>query len=217
MRMIVSGNEEQRALSNAIDTVNKDPVHFQRSHSKPWVILQMMNEWRVQLSIFLTKDGLPLNLRIVTFINALLIFTMARILFNTKIIIENVKDVWYIPLILLMNNNFSIFRCVEYCVCYWLFVRLSCYKNVQLKRWKWNWNFQIKKMLTINKLSHGSSYNVDNIFLVQRFSAFILITNSTENLWTRKILSILYSVPCVTSTYLIKRQREIHIIIVIIV
>ena len=34
-----SGNEEQqRAISNAIDTVNKDPVHFQRSHSKPWVI-----------------------------------------------------------------------------------------------------------------------------------------------------------------------------------
>ena len=139
MRMIVTGNEEQRAISNAIDTVNKDPVHFQRSHSKPWVILQMMNEWRVQLSIFLTKDGLPLNQRIVTFINALLIFTMARILFNTKIIIENVKDVWYIPLILLMNNNFSIFRCVEYCVCYWLFVRLSCYKNLKFERWKWNW------------------------------------------------------------------------------
>ena len=40
-----SGNEEkQRAISNAIDTVNKDPVHFQRSHSKPWVILQMMYE-----------------------------------------------------------------------------------------------------------------------------------------------------------------------------
>ena len=139
MRMIVSGNEEQRAISNAIDTVNKDPVHFQQSHSKPWVILQMMNEWRVQLSIFLTKDGLPLNLRIVAFINALLIFTMARILFNTKIIIENVKDVWYIPLIFLMNNNIPIFRCVECCVCYWLFVRLSCYKNVILERWKWNW------------------------------------------------------------------------------
>ena len=28
-----SGNEEQhRAISNAIDTVNKDPVNFQRSH-----------------------------------------------------------------------------------------------------------------------------------------------------------------------------------------
>ena len=178
---------------------------------------QMMNEWRIQLSIFSTKNGLLLNLRIITFITELLICTMVRILFSTIIIIENVKDVWYIPLILLMNNIFSIFRCVEYCVCYWLFVRLSCYKNVQLKRWKWNWNFQIKKMLTINKLSHGSSYNVDNIFLVQRFSAFILITNSTENLWTREILSILYSVHCVTSTYLIKRQRERHIIIVIIV
>ena len=35
-----SGNEEQqRTISNAIDTVNKDPVHFQRCHSKPWVIL----------------------------------------------------------------------------------------------------------------------------------------------------------------------------------
>ena len=34
------GNEEQeRAISNAIDAVNKDPMHFQRSHSKPWVIL----------------------------------------------------------------------------------------------------------------------------------------------------------------------------------
>ena len=35
-----SGNEElQHVISNAIDTVNKDPVHFQLSHSKPWVIL----------------------------------------------------------------------------------------------------------------------------------------------------------------------------------
>ena len=35
-----SGNEEEQlAISNAIDTVNKDPVHFQWSHSKPWVIL----------------------------------------------------------------------------------------------------------------------------------------------------------------------------------
>ena len=111
-----SGNEEQqRAISNAIDTVNKDPVHFQRSLGP---FCQMMTKWRIQLSIFLTKNGLLLNLRIITFITALLIFTMARILLNTKIIIENVKNVWYIPLILLMNNNFSIFRCVEYCVCY---------------------------------------------------------------------------------------------------
>ena len=36
--------EQQRAISNAIDTVNKDPVHSQRSHSKPWVICQIMNE-----------------------------------------------------------------------------------------------------------------------------------------------------------------------------
>ena len=35
--------------------------------------------------------------------------------------------------------NFLIFRCVEYCVCSWLFVRLSCYKNVKFERWKWNW------------------------------------------------------------------------------
>ena len=35
-----SGNEEQqRVISNAINTVDKDPVHFQRSHLKPWVIL----------------------------------------------------------------------------------------------------------------------------------------------------------------------------------
>ena len=84
---------------------------------------QMINEWRIQISVFSTKNELLLNLRIITFITALLIFTMARILFNTKIIIENVKDVWYIPLILLMNNNFLIFHCVEYCVYYWLFVR----------------------------------------------------------------------------------------------
>ena len=95
---------------------------------------QMMNEWRIQLSIFSTKTGLLLNLRIITFITAMLIFTMARILFNTKIITKNVKDVWYIPLILLMNNNFSIFRCVEYRVCYWFFVRLSCYKTVKFER-----------------------------------------------------------------------------------
>ena len=100
---------------------------------------QMMNEWRIQHSIFSTKNGLLLNLRIITFITALLIFTMARILFNTKIIIENVKNVWYIRLILLMNNNFSIFRCVEYCVWYLLFFRLSCYKNVKFERWNWNW------------------------------------------------------------------------------
>ena len=68
-----SGNEEQqRAISNAIDTVNKDPLHFQQSNSKLWLLL---------------------NLRIITFITALLIFAMVRILFNTKIIIENVKNV----------------------------------------------------------------------------------------------------------------------------
>ena len=40
-----SGNKEQQcAISNVIDTVNKDTVHFQRSYSKPWVLLQMMNE-----------------------------------------------------------------------------------------------------------------------------------------------------------------------------
>ena len=31
--------EQQRAISNVIGTVNKDPVQFQQSHSKPWVIL----------------------------------------------------------------------------------------------------------------------------------------------------------------------------------
>ena len=37
-----SGNEEQqRAISNAIDTVNKDPVRFQRSL---WSFCQMMNK-----------------------------------------------------------------------------------------------------------------------------------------------------------------------------
>ena len=128
---------QQRAISNAIDTVNKDPIH-NKAIENHGSFCQMMNEWRIQLSIYLTKNGLLLNLRIIAFITALLIFTMARIVFNTKIIIEKVKDVWCILLILLMNNNFSIFRCVEYFVCYWLLVRLSCYKNVKLERWKWN-------------------------------------------------------------------------------
>ena len=35
MRMIIETKEQQRAISNAIDTVNKDPVHFQQSYSKP--------------------------------------------------------------------------------------------------------------------------------------------------------------------------------------
>ena len=100
---------------------------------------QMMNEWRIQLSIFSAENRLFLNLQIITFITALLIFTMERILFNTKIKIGNVKDVWCIPLILLMNNNFSISCCVEYYVCYRLFVRLSCNKNVKFERCKWNW------------------------------------------------------------------------------
>ena len=40
-----SGNEEQqRVISNAIDTVNKNPVHFQRSHPKPWLNLPNDNE-----------------------------------------------------------------------------------------------------------------------------------------------------------------------------
>ena len=35
-----SGSEyDSVALHNAIDTVKKDHVHFQQSHSKPWVIL----------------------------------------------------------------------------------------------------------------------------------------------------------------------------------
>ena len=42
-----SGNEEQqRVISNAIDTVNKNPVHFQRSHPKPW--LNLPNDERVR-------------------------------------------------------------------------------------------------------------------------------------------------------------------------
>ena len=34
-----SGTRNNSAISNATDTVNKDPAHFQRIHSKPWVIL----------------------------------------------------------------------------------------------------------------------------------------------------------------------------------
>ena len=137
MRMIVgTRNNSVPYLILLIDTVNKDLVHFQWSHSKPWVILP--NDERVKNPTYNFLDQKWASPKS-TFITALLIFTMARILFNTKIIIENVKDVWYIPLILLMNNNFSIFCCVEYCVCYWLFVRLSCCKNVKFELWKWNW------------------------------------------------------------------------------
>ena len=50
-----SGNDEQQcAISNAIDTVNKDPVQFQRSHSKPWVILP--NDERVKNPTFNFPD-----------------------------------------------------------------------------------------------------------------------------------------------------------------
>ena len=49
--MYDSGNEEEQcAISNAIDTINKDPVHFQRSHSKAWVILP--NDERVKNPTF---------------------------------------------------------------------------------------------------------------------------------------------------------------------
>ena len=42
LNVYASGNEEQqRAISNAIDTVNKDPVRFQRSL---WSFCQMMNK-----------------------------------------------------------------------------------------------------------------------------------------------------------------------------
>ena len=46
-----SGNvEEQRVISNANDTVNKDPVYFHRSHSNPWVIFP--NDERVKNPTF---------------------------------------------------------------------------------------------------------------------------------------------------------------------
>ena len=46
-----SGNEEQqRAICDAIDTVNKDIVYFQQSHSKPWIIL--LNDERVKNPTF---------------------------------------------------------------------------------------------------------------------------------------------------------------------
>ena len=139
MRMIVGTRNNSMPYLVLLILLIKVLCIFDEAIQNHGSFCQMMNEWRIQHSIFSTKNGLLLNLRIITFITALLIFTMARILFNTKIIIENVKDIWCIPLILLMNNNFPIFRCVEYCVCYWLFVRLSCYKNVKLERWKWNW------------------------------------------------------------------------------
>ena len=43
-------NAEERAISNAIDTVNKDPLHFQQSHLKPWVIFP--NDERVKNPTF---------------------------------------------------------------------------------------------------------------------------------------------------------------------
>ena len=68
-------------------------MHFQQSHSKPGVTLP--NDERVKNPTFnfFDQNGLLLNLRIITFITALLIFTMARILLYTKIIIENVTNV----------------------------------------------------------------------------------------------------------------------------
>ena len=46
--------EQQRAISDAIDTVNKDPVHFSRYHSKLWVILP--NDKRVKNPTFSFLD-----------------------------------------------------------------------------------------------------------------------------------------------------------------
>ena len=89
-----------------------------------------------------------------------------------------------------------------YCVCYWLFASLSCYKNVKFERWKWNWlirNFFLfyllsqpwpqhvlwrqclwryknfyKKQKNVNDKQVIARFLVQygHIFLVQRFSGF---------------------------------------------
>ena len=107
---------------------------FNEAIQKHGSFCQTMNEWRIQLSIFSTENELLLNLRIITFITALLIFAMARILFSTKIIIEDAKDVRYIPLILLMTGNFSIFRWVEnYFLCKTILLQKCKIRTLKMK------------------------------------------------------------------------------------
>ena len=115
-----SGNEEQqRVIFNDID-VNKDPVHLQRSHSKSWVILP--NDERVKNPTFnflAQKWASPKSTNYhfhhcthctVNFYNGE--NSVQHQNHNRK------RKKCVVPLILLMNNNFSIFRGVEYCVCY---------------------------------------------------------------------------------------------------
>ena len=139
MRMIVETRSNSMPYPMLLILLKNVLCLFNKTFQNQGSFSQMINKWRIQLSIFSSQNKLLLNLRIITFITALLIFTMARILFNTKILVEDVKHVWCNPMILLMNNNSSIFRCVGYYLCYWLFCRLSCYKNVKFKSWKWNW------------------------------------------------------------------------------
>ena len=55
-----SGNkEQQRGISNAIDTVNKDLGHFQQSHSKPWVILTNDEQVKNPTFNFLDQEWAP--------------------------------------------------------------------------------------------------------------------------------------------------------------
>ena len=114
-----STNEEQQcAISNVIDTVHKDPVHFQRSYSKSWVILP--NDERVKNPTFNFLDQKRASPKSTKyhFHNCTLNFYNGQNSVQHQNHNRKRERLCYSPLILLMNNNFSIFRCVKYCVCY---------------------------------------------------------------------------------------------------
>ena len=72
-------------------------------------------------------------------------------------------------------------------------------QHVLWRQCLWRLRTFTNKMLTINKLSHSSSYNMgifssSKDFLLLLSSSKGLENNSAENLWTRKILLILHSV-----------------------
>ena len=93
MRMIVGTRNNSVPYLMLLILLIKILYIFNEAIQNHGSFFQTMNERRIQLSIFSTKFGLLPNLKLITFITTLLNFTTARILFNTKIIIENAKDV----------------------------------------------------------------------------------------------------------------------------
>ena len=92
MLMIV-GTRNNSVICNAIDTVNKDSVHFQRSHSKPWVILP--NDERVKNPTFDFLDQKWASPKSTNyhFHNCTINFYNGENSVQHQNIIENVKDV----------------------------------------------------------------------------------------------------------------------------